>query len=108
MKIVTAHTMQELDRRAINEYGIPGRDLMEQAGRGCAEHILAAYGTRRSKRVVILAGKGNNGGDGYVIAHCLLEKEWQMLVIVLATAWFQADRRRRRKQNDDPARRNAR
>ena len=84
MKIVTAHTMQELDRRAINEYGIPGRDLMEQAGRGCAEHILAAYGTRRSKRVVILAGKGNNGGDGYVIARYLLEKEWQVLVIVLA------------------------
>ncbi|MCE1225560.1 MAG: NAD(P)H-hydrate dehydratase [Geobacteraceae bacterium] len=84
MKIVTAHTMQELDRRAINEYGIPGRDLMERAGRGCAEHILAAYGTRRSKRVVILAGKGNNGGDGYVIARYLLEKEWQVLVIVLA------------------------
>ncbi len=84
MKIVTAHTMQELDRRAINEYGIPGRELMEQAGRGCAEHILAAYGTRRSKRVVILAGKGNNGGDGYVIARYLLEKEWQVLVLVLA------------------------
>ena len=84
MKIVTAHTMQELDRRAINEYGIPGRELMEQAGRGCAEHILAAYGTRRSKRVVILSGKGNNGGDGYVIARCLLEKGWQVQVIVLA------------------------
>ena len=84
MKIVTAHTMQELDRRAINEYGIPGRDLMERAGRGCAEHILAAYGSRRSKRVVILAGKGNNGGDGYVIARYLLEKEWQVQVIVLA------------------------
>ena len=84
MKIVTAHTMQELDRRAINEYGIPGRELMEQAGRGCAEHILAAYGTRRSKQAVILAGKGNNGGDGYVIARCLLEKGWQVQVIVLA------------------------
>ncbi|MDD2499998.1 MAG: NAD(P)H-hydrate dehydratase [Geobacter sp.] len=84
MKIVTAHTMQELDRRAINEYGIPGRELMEQAGQGCAEHILAAYGTRRSKQAVILAGKGNNGGDGYVIARCLLEKGWQVQVIVLA------------------------
>jgi NAD(P)H-hydrate epimerase len=84
MKIVTAHTMQELDRRAIEEYGIPGRDLMEQAGRGCAEHILAAYGTRQSKRVVILAGRGNNGGDGYVIARYLLEKGWHVLVIILA------------------------
>ncbi len=84
MKIVTAHTMQELDRRAIEEYGIPGRDLMEQAGKGCAEHILASYGMRQSKRAVILAGKGNNGGDGYVIARYLLEKGWQVLVIVLA------------------------
>lgn len=84
MKIVTAHTMQELDRRAIEEYGIPGRDLMEQAGKGCAEHILAAYGRRQSKRVVILAGRGNNGGDGYVIARYLLEKGWQVLVIILA------------------------
>lgn len=84
MKIVTAHTMQELDRRAIEEYGIPGRELMEAAGKGCADHILAAYGTRASKRVVILAGKGNNGGDGYVIARYLLEKNWQVLVIILA------------------------
>ncbi len=84
MKIVTAHTMQELDRRAIEEYGIPGRELMEAAGRGCAENILAAYGSRRGKRVVILAGKGNNGGDGYVIARYLQEKNWQILVIVLA------------------------
>ncbi len=84
MKIVTAHTMQELDRRAIEEYGIPGRELMELAGKGCTEHILAAYGTRSSKKVVILAGKGNNGGDGYVIARYLLEKGWQVLVIVLA------------------------
>lgn len=84
MKIVTAHTMQELDRRAIEEYSIPGRELMELAGKGCAEHILAAYGTRSSKKVVILAGKGNNGGDGYVIARYLLGKGWQVLVIVLA------------------------
>lgn len=84
MKIVTAHTMQELDRRAIEEYGIPGRELMELAGKGCAEHIMAAYGTRASKKVVILAGKGNNGGDGYVIARYLQEKGWQVLVIVLA------------------------
>jgi ADP-dependent NAD(P)H-hydrate dehydratase / NAD(P)H-hydrate epimerase len=84
MKIVTAHTMQELDHRAINEYGIPGRDLMEQAGRGCAEHILAAYGTRQSKQVAIISGKGNNGGDGYVIARYLLEKGWQVMVIILA------------------------
>lgn len=84
MKVVTAHTMQELDRRAINEFGIPGRELMENAGRGCAEHILAAYGSRNKNHAVIIAGKGNNGGDGYVIARHLLDKGWQVLVIVLA------------------------
>lgn len=84
MKIVTAHTMQELDRKAIEEYGIPGRDLMEQAGRGCADHIMAAYSTRQNKKTTILCGKGNNGGDGYVIARHLLQKGWDVKVVVLA------------------------
>ncbi len=84
MKLVTAHTMQELDRRAIEEYDISGLELMEQAGKGCAEHILAAFGTGKPKKVLILAGKGNNGGDGHVIARYLLEKDWQVQVVVLA------------------------
>ncbi len=83
MKIVTAHAMQELDRRAIEEFGIPGRDLMEQAGKGCAEHIQAFYGAEHVRYAVILAGKGNNGGDGYVIARYLLEMGWKVLVIIL-------------------------
>lgn len=84
MQVVTAHTMQELDRRAINEYGIPGRELMENAGRACSERILATCGDKSDKCAVILAGKGNNGGDGYVIARHLLAKNWQVTIIVLA------------------------
>ncbi len=84
MKVVTAHTMQELDRRAINEYGVPGRELMENAGRACAAQIVAACADCRDKQAVILAGKGNNGGDGYVIARHLLDQGWQVGVIVLA------------------------
>lgn len=84
MKVVTAHTMQDIDRRAINEYGIPGHELMENAGKGCAEHILAAYGNIKKRSAVIISGKGNNGGDGYVIAGHLHEKGWQVQVIVLA------------------------
>lgn len=83
MKVISAHAMQEVDRRAIDEFGIPGHELMENAGRRCAEEILAAYGDG-GRRVVILAGKGNNGGDGYVIARRLLELGWQVQVIVLA------------------------
>ncbi|MCB5248022.1 MAG: bifunctional ADP-dependent NAD(P)H-hydrate dehydratase/NAD(P)H-hydrate epimerase, partial [Candidatus Cloacimonetes bacterium] len=84
MQVVTAHTMQELDRRAINDYGIPGRQLMENAGRSCAERIARDFGLPGDNYAVILAGKGNNGGDGYVIARHLLDKGWQVLVIVLA------------------------
>lgn len=85
MKVVTAHTMQAIDQRTISEYGIPGRELMENAGRSCAEHIMAAYGTGKAlKNAVVIAGKGNNGGDGYVIARHLIEKGWKLLVIVLA------------------------
>jgi NAD(P)H-hydrate epimerase len=57
-----------LDRRAIEEFGVPGVVLMENAGRGATELMLArgASGT-----VVICCGKGNNGGDGFVIARHL-------------------------------------
>lgn len=84
MKVITAQTMQEVDRTAINDFGIPGITLMENAGRLCAEEILAAYGDMQHKQAVVLAGKGNNGGDGYVIARHLLQNGWQVQVIVLA------------------------
>ena len=82
MRVVAAHTMQEIDKRAIEEYGIPGLQLMENAGRCCVDEIIAGFGS--SGRAVILAGKGNNGGDGYVIARLLGEKGWHVKVIILA------------------------
>lgn len=82
MRVVTAHTMQETDRRAIDEFGISGLELMENAGRGCVDEIIALCGPKG--RAVIFAGKGNNGGDGYVIARLLSEMEWDVTVYVLA------------------------
>jgi NAD(P)H-hydrate epimerase len=70
--------VRELDRRAIEEYGIPGVVLMENAGRGAAE-LLRSLGVRGP--VVICCGKGNNGGDGFVIARHL--DGWQVPVKVL-------------------------
>lgn len=82
MKVVTAHTMQEIDRQAISRYGIPGAQLMENAGRCTVDEIIAAFGPYGS--AVIMAGKGNNGGDGYVIARLLGQKGWSVKVIILA------------------------
>jgi hydroxyethylthiazole kinase-like uncharacterized protein yjeF len=82
MRVVTADTMQEIDKKAIKEWGIPGLHLMESAGRSCVEEIIAEFGLKG--RSVIMAGKGNNGGDGYVIARLLSQKGWNVKVIILA------------------------
>jgi NAD(P)H-hydrate epimerase len=82
MRVVTVQTMQEIDRQAITGYGIPGLLLMENAGRSCVEEIVAEFGP--SGRCVVMAGKGNNGGDGYVIARLLGAKGWSVKVIILA------------------------
>lgn len=74
MKVVTAEIMQTLDRRTIDEAGIPGMVLMENAGRGVVREILASYPEILKGKVAILAGSGNNGGDGYVIARYLMNR----------------------------------
>ncbi len=66
--ILTREQTRELDRRAIDEFGVPGVVLMENAGRGMAE-LLRGLGINGP--VVICCGKGNNGGDGFVIARHL-------------------------------------
>lgn len=68
MKVVTAEMMREMDRRAIEEFGIPGVVLMENAGRAVVEVIQREYGPLKDKHVVVFCGSGNNGGDGFVIA----------------------------------------
>ncbi|HBC85376.1 MAG TPA: hypothetical protein DCZ94_00320 [Lentisphaeria bacterium] len=76
MKTVTSDQMRELDRLTI-ESGTPGKILMERAGEGATCHILEFISTLHPshvRRFVILAGKGNNGGDAYVVARLLSEK----------------------------------
>ena len=82
MKVVTAHTMQEIDGRTIGEFGIPGLQLMENAGRACVDTIVSDYGP--TGRAFIVAGRGNNGGDGYVIARLLAAAGWRVRVCILA------------------------
>ena len=71
MKYVTREVMRELDRTAIEEIGIPGVVLMENAGRNVTEAVLAMLPDPAAATVFIFCGKGNNGGDGFVIARHL-------------------------------------
>jgi hydroxyethylthiazole kinase-like uncharacterized protein yjeF len=71
MKVVTAKQMQELDRLASAQYKIPTARLMERAGEQLLAAARAYLGTLDGKRIVIAAGKGNNGGDGLVLARLL-------------------------------------
>ena len=66
--VLDRDAVRELDRRAIQEYGIPGIVLMENAGRGCAD-TLCRLGV--AGPVAICCGKGNNAGDGLVLARHL-------------------------------------
>ncbi len=64
----------EIDRKAIEEYEIPGLILMENAGRNVAEEILKMLAYPYNAKVAIFCGKGNNGGDGFVVARHLYNK----------------------------------
>ena len=68
LRPLTRAEVREIDRRTIEDFGLPGVVLMENAGHGATD-VLLSLGV--SGRVLILAGKGNNGGDGYVIARFL-------------------------------------
>jgi ADP-dependent NAD(P)H-hydrate dehydratase / NAD(P)H-hydrate epimerase len=86
MKIVTAAQMQALDRRTITEAQIPGLTLMEHAGTGVVTAMEDAYGPLANKRVTVLCGKGNNGGDGFVVARLLRRKRARPSILLLAHA----------------------
>lgn len=74
MRVLTAAQMREADRMAIDDLGIPSLVLMENAGRQVAAAIEALFPDLSGRRVAVLAGRGNNGGDGFVIARTLLER----------------------------------
>jgi hydroxyethylthiazole kinase-like uncharacterized protein yjeF len=73
-----------LDRKAIETYRVPGMILMENAGRGAAEIISNIFPDIHKKKIAIIAGKGNNGGDGFVIARYLLNQGVSVKVYLLS------------------------
>jgi ADP-dependent NAD(P)H-hydrate dehydratase / NAD(P)H-hydrate epimerase len=87
MKIVTPIQMREIDRRSIEDLGIPGENLMERAGAAVAAAVESLLPPDRSEPfVVLLAGKGNNGGDALVAARRLSEKGIKTVTFLLAEA----------------------
>ena len=103
MKYVTTRKMQELDRIAIEQYKIPSLLLMENAGRGIAElgvEVLSSPNVfvgdpdfgfplktcgndRKKHKILVVCGKGNNGGDGFVAARHLSNKGFPVQVVLI-------------------------
>ncbi|MBI4525558.1 MAG: NAD(P)H-hydrate dehydratase [Deltaproteobacteria bacterium] len=84
MFVVTATEMRELDRLTIEKHGVPSLVLMERAGQGVADAILDCFTRVAKKGVLVVAGKGNNGGDGLVVARRLKKKRIPTEVVLLA------------------------
>ncbi|MCX7974674.1 MAG: NAD(P)H-hydrate dehydratase [Candidatus Aminicenantes bacterium] len=85
MKVLTAKEMKEIDRQTIEEVGIPGPVLMENAGRQIFLAIASKFPDLNKERIVIVAGKGNNGGDGLVVARHLFNQGCQPQIFLLAS-----------------------
>jgi ADP-dependent NAD(P)H-hydrate dehydratase / NAD(P)H-hydrate epimerase len=83
MKVVSHKEMNEIDRRCIMEIGIPGMVLMENAALRVVEEIEKDLHGVRGKRIVLFAGKGNNGGDAFAAARHLFNKGAQAGVILV-------------------------
>jgi NAD(P)H-hydrate epimerase len=81
MKILTADEMRETDRVTVERFGVTALELMENAGSAVARFVLREYPERR--RVTVLCGKGNNGGDGFVAARHLANAGLSAAVLLL-------------------------
>ena len=95
MKVLTAPEMREVDRRTI-EMGIPGIVLMENAGLRVVEFLAERFAPLEAQRVLVLCGKGNNGGDGLVIArqiHTRFPRCWLTVVLLADPADLHGDAR---------------
>jgi len=84
MKVVTSQQMREIDRKAIEENNLFGLILMENAGLRIFQNLKKIYADLRLKKVIIFAGSGNNGGDGFVVARHLYNYGVKVKVFLLA------------------------
>ena len=85
MKILTSWEMKSVERTAIEEFGIPGVVLMENAGLRIVRALRGRFSDPAAERIVVVAGKGNNGGDGFVVARHLFNAGARPEVLLLAS-----------------------
>src|SRR5690349_24705293 len=83
MRILNAAQMREADRYTVEDIGIPSLVLMENAGRQVVAAMEATYEEQLEGRVAVLCGRGNNGGDGFVVARALLQRGIDTAVFVI-------------------------
>jgi len=83
MRILTARQMREADRRTIEDLGVPSLVLMENAGTQVAAALGARFDDLAGRRVAVLCGRGNNGGDGFVVARLLSQRNIAVSVFLV-------------------------
>lgn len=84
MKVASAAQMREMDRQTIEEYGVPSIVLMENAALRVVEEMARRYAPLAGKRIAVVCGKGNNGGDGLAIARHLATRYGAKVTVWLA------------------------
>jgi len=84
VKILDAAQTRNIDQRATREYGIPGIVLMENAGLQVVDFLESHYKDLDERQILILCGKGNNGGDGLVVARHLRNRGYSIRVLLFA------------------------
>jgi hydroxyethylthiazole kinase-like uncharacterized protein yjeF len=84
MKILTAAQMQRIDRLTTERFGVPSLTLMENAGQGVVEFLSERFAPLNAHQITILCGRGNNGGDGLVVARLLRVQGLKPRVVLLA------------------------
>ena len=95
MRVLNTAQMREADRRTIDEIGVPSIVLMENAGRQVVAALEAKFEQLAELRVAVLCGRGNNGGDGFVAARTLRQRDTEPGVFVIGSvAEVQGDARR--------------
>jgi len=83
MRVLNTQQMRDADRRTIEDIGLPASVLMENAGRQVVAAMESTFESLSSMRVTVLCGRGNNGGDGFVVARTLLDRDVTTTVVLV-------------------------